>query len=344
MVKTFSFAHSLKNSSEFEPTQTLVIYDRRLEKVSPEFRRWIRHFPHRYAVASGEKLKELREFPLHFEKLADLSTRLTPRTMTVVAIGGGSVGDFAGFFASIYKRGVRLVHIPSTWLAAIDSSHGGKTALNNRRVKNQLGTFYPAQRVLLERSLLEAQPAERIADGMGELGKIAIIDGGPWVQQLEQTRLRGSDLLWKFLKPAIESKLKVVTRDPHEQTGVRQVLNLGHTVGHVFEAHYGWTHGHAVAQGLFFAIEFALERGSLKPKEAGRALSLLTEKLELAREIPAERMSGKDFLQLLNQDKKKTSASAVTFLMPEGFGRVRRIPMEGRWLLAEAKRQGWVRA
>lgn len=263
MVKTFSFAEDLNH----EPTSTLVIFDRRLETVSPAFRRWVRQFPYRYAVSSGEKLKQLRQFPVHFENIAEIAAPLTPRSMTVVAVGGGSVGDFAGFFASVYKRGVSLVHIPSTWLAAIDSSHGGKTALNNGRTKNQLGTFYPASQVLLERELLESQPSQRIQDGMGELGKIAIIDGGTWVRQLEASRLRGADLLWKFLKPAIQAKMKIVSRDPREQTGTRQILNLGHTVGHVFEAHYGWSHGHAVAQGLFFALDFALQRGDLSPRE-----------------------------------------------------------------------------
>ena len=330
------------SETHLEPERTLLIFDRHLEKVSKEFRTWVRGFPHRYGVFSGEKLKDLRAFPLHYEKLSKIASELTPKNMCVAGVGGGSVGDFAGFFASVYKRGVELIHVPSTWLAAIDSSHGGKTALNNGRVKNQLGTFHPASRVILIRSLLAAQPHDRVADANGELAKIAMIDGGAWVAQMEKSDLEGGNLIWKFLKPAIQSKLRIVEKDPLEQTGTRQILNLGHTVGHIFEAHYGWTHGRAITQGLFFAIEFALHTGEMAPREARRALQLLTEVLELAREIPAKKISSAEFMRYLGQDKKKSARGEVVFLVPHRFGRVRREKVNLSHLLAEARRQDWV--
>ena len=112
-------------------------------------------------------------------------------------------------------------------------------------------------------------------DALGELAKIAFIDGGPWVRTLELSKLHGSRLLWKFLKPAIQAKMKVVRKDPREEKGLRQVLNLGHTMGHVLEASLGLSHGAAVAQGLFFALEFSHQRRALKDASFERAMSLM---------------------------------------------------------------------
>lgn len=331
-----------RGQAVFDPAHTLLIYDERLPRVSRAVASWIRKFPHRYPVASGEKLKDVRRLPAHVEKLAKISAPLSPRTMTVVALGGGSVGDFAGFFASIFKRGVRLVHIPSTWLAAIDSSHGGKTALNVAGAKNQIGTFYPADAVVLVREVLRAQPEERVKDAMGEFGKVALLDGGAWVRDLERSRLNGEDLLWKFLKPAIESKLKVVARDPKEQTGHRQILNLGHTVGHVIEAALGVSHGVAVGQGLFFALEFSERLGLISSRDMDRALRLLSTQLGLTPELPRKPIAASRFKDLLLQDKKKSGRSDVTFIFLRGFGKPERRSVPIRELVDEGRRQGWV--
>lgn len=325
-----------------DPSNTVVIFDRRLLRISPEFREWLKPYRYRYPVQAGEGLKDLRDFSNHVQKLVKLSQPLAPRSMTVLAVGGGSVGDFAGFFASIYKRGVRLVHVPSTWLAAIDSAHGGKTALNVGDVKNVVGSFYPAERVILIESLLLRQPEDRIADAMGELGKIALIDGGAWVRSLEKTSLSGAKLLWKFLKPAIEAKLRVVSQDPKEQTGVRQILNLGHTVGHVCEMVLRMSHGVAVAQGLFFALEFSFKRGLLSEKENERAWRLLVSKLGLFPSLPSRKISARVFAEILKQDKKKSSPSDVTYIFLRRIGQAERDSIAFDEILGEAQRQGWV--
>ena len=325
-----------------EPSRSLVIFDRRLLRVSSEFRKWIGRFPNRYAVDSGENLKSLDDFPAHVRKIEKLAATLAPRTMTVVAVGGGSVGDFAGFFASVYKRGVRLVHVPSTWLAAIDSSHGGKTALNSAGAKNQIGSFYPAECVVLVRSLLFAQPDARARDALAELAKIAIIDGGSWVREMERSNLAGADLIWRFLRPAIAAKMKIVARDPRETSGARQVLNLGHTVGHALEAAHRWTHGHAVAQGLFFAIEFARKRGELGEPEARRALALLERRCRLERARPKS-IAARKFATLIAKDKKRNSERNLMFISLGGFGRPLRVPVSIDALVKESRAQGWVK-
>ena len=340
------FLSSLPNGSKLraiaDPAQSVLIYDRKLESVSREFKTWSRKFPHRYAVSSGEKLKDLKLVAGHFQKLSTLASGLSPKTLTVVAVGGGSVGDFAGFFASVFKRGVRLVHVPSTWLAAIDSSHGGKTALNISGIKNQIGTFYSASSVLLVRSLLMNQPESRVQDAMGELAKIALLDGGPWVKKLKRSPLAGGELIWSFLKPAIQAKMNIVDRDPREQSGIRQVLNLGHTVGHVFETAYGWSHGRAVSQGLFFALEFSVAEGFLKSSDALDIYELLETQFGLAKEWAHQPLSSRRFTDLLLQDKKRTSKDQVTFIFLPRMGHARRESVPVQNILREARRQGVV--
>lgn len=325
-----------------DPGSTLLVYDQCLDEVSREFKAWASRYPIRYAVESGETLKDLARFPLHVESLRSLAKQLSPQSLSVAAVGGGSVGDFAAFFASVYRRGVRLVHIPSTWLAAVDSSHGGKTALNCGSVKNLIGTIYPAEKIILVQSLLLHQPDDRVVDAMGELGKVALVDGGLWVHRLERTRLEGSDLLWKFLKPAIRAKMKVVEQDPLDQNGLRKKLSLGHTLAHIFESAYQWSHGFAVGQGLFFALQFSEERGILPQEAAQRASLLLREKLALQPEPPQLRISANDFVDLLLQDRKRSGQRDVTYVFFRGFGQLEPQTISVTELAKEARRQGWV--
>jgi 3-dehydroquinate synthase len=324
----------------------LVIYDHHLLEISDEFRKWIQKFQFRYPVQSGEGLKDLDQFAGHVKKLSQLAEPMNSRKMTVLAVGGGSVGDFAGFFASVFKRGVSLIHIPTTWLAAIDSAHGGKTALNLDSVKNQIGTFYPAKQVVLVRSVLTSQPQALAQDAMGELGKIALIDGGSWVKRLEKSQRSqsDSDLLWDNLKNAIDAKMRVVIKDPVESKGVRQILNLGHTVGHVFETAFGWSHGFSVAQGLFFALEFSEHKGLLSEKEFDRAMRFLSERLGLAPDRPQQALSAKAFTSILSADKKRSGRDDVTFIFLRKFGKVERRSVPIAEIVSEAKRQGWIQS
>lgn len=322
--------------------EAVVVYDVRLERVSPEFRAWIRTRPLRMGVVSGEGLKDLSRFPGHVAKFSKIAASVPARRLEVVAIGGGSVGDFAGFLASVYKRGVDLIHVPSTWLAALDSSHGGKTALNVAGAKNQIGTFHPAREVLLVKSLLVSQPEERALDAMAELAKIALIDGGAWAKQLASSRLSGSALIWKFLAPAIKAKMKIVSQDPNEKKGLRQILNFGHTFGHVIEAELGWTHGRSVAQGLFFALELGESMKITNEKEFERAQALLGS-VGLSPERPSRPMSSSAVRSLLTRDKKRDSRGDVTFVFLRRWGRIERKNVAIDRIVDEGVRLGWVK-
>ncbi|MBI4212007.1 MAG: hypothetical protein HY540_05155, partial [Deltaproteobacteria bacterium] len=218
-------------------------------------------FPQCYPVTSGETLKAVEHFPKHIRSILMFTSEISRRDLTIICVGGGSVTDFGGFVASVLKRGVNLVHIPSTWLAAIDAAHGGKTALNVAGIKNQIGTFYPASKIFLVKEVLMAQPEPRANEALPELVKIAMIDGGVWAQKLlEDEQTASSALIWKNLRHAIAAKQRIVAQDPYEKNGKREVLNLGHTVGHVYEAYYGMPHGEAIAHGLRFALKWSLKK------------------------------------------------------------------------------------
>jgi 3-dehydroquinate synthase len=292
-------------------SEPVLIYDRKLIRAVPGFQGWVKKFKVCYPVNAGESLKEIERFPHHIEKILELTRNLSPQTMSFVAVGGGSVGDFGGFVASIFKRGVTFYQVPSTWLAAIDSSHGGKTALNVGKAKNQVGTFYGASKIFIVKPLLLGQPEARIQDGLGELAKIAMIDGRGWTRDFLQVQEPTSKVLWKFLPQAIAAKYKVISQDPFETLGVRQILNLGHTMGHLFEILGPFSHGVAVGQGLYFALEWSHQRGLLTKKNLQATRLFLEQRLKI-HPWPADRkkLRPKEFHNLLLKDKKRESTSS----------------------------------
>jgi 3-dehydroquinate synthase len=310
----------------------------------PGFRAWIRRFPVRYAVDAGEGLKELRNLPQHIEKILEKTQDISPGRLTIVAMGGGSVGDFSAFVASILKRGVGLVHIPTTWLAAIDSSHGGKTALNVAGAKNQVGTFYPASRIVIIKNVLDTLPSSRSQEALAELGKMALIDGGSWVKTLMRERnhkTNPSTILWKYAKYAIQAKYRVVEKDPYEKRGYRQILNFGHTLGHVIEAARGVSHGTAVAQGLFFALDWSFDLGLCTRDSYLKSRTFLTETLGIEdKNTSLLRVSRVEARDLLKRDKKVLADGRLHFIYLRRPGRVERIEVTLKNLLVEGRRQG----
>lgn len=298
--------------------EILLIYDESLARHSKDFKKWLKLFPHRYAVTAGEPLKSIDEFPRHMHKIVELCRKCSSRNLTVVVVGGGSVGDFAGFVASVLKRGVRLVQIPSTWLAAIDSAHGGKTALNVGTAKNQIGTFYPAEKIFLVKSLLLAQPSVRSFEGFGELLKIALLAGGSFWKSLSKEKNVSPELLWKYLRPAVQAKYNIVDKDPLEKTGHRHLLNLGHTVGHALEVYHQLPHGIAINYGLDFALRFGVQRKIMSRKEYDSLMDSPIMAYLLSSSRDQILFSNAQFLKtmqnLLLSDKKKTTAKKLRFV------------------------------
>lgn len=299
--------------------ESLLIYDGILEK---KFSKWIKTFPRRYKVRSGEQLKDIQKLPLHLKKIAGLISDLSPKQIQIVAFGGGSVGDFAGFVASVYKRGVGFIQIPSTWLAAIDSAHGGKNALNVGGFKNQIGTIYPAAEVFCVQEVLFSQPQIRADEALGELLKIALLEGHELYEQV--AKMQGPishEKIWSVLGPAVSAKYKVVAQDPYEETGYRHLLNLGHTFGHAVESVHNLPHGIAVNIGLHFSLRWSQQQGYLSEKDYQKICetSLGSYLVDLGPYLAEKNIS--KYIAAIGQDKKKTSATHVRFIFLQGPGK-----------------------
>lgn len=323
----------------FGQVESLIIYDQVLLK-NPKVARWIRSQPLKYEVQAGEALKELSQFPKHMLAISKLVSALAPKQLQIMALGGGSVGDFAGFVASVYKRGVPLIQCPSTWLAAMDSAHGGKNALNVGSVKNQLGTFHFPKAVVLVSDLLQAQPEARAQEAFGEFFKMALIDLDLWKKSLKMKDF-SSQSLWEILPTLIQAKYRVVRKDPLEQKGHRQILNLGHTVGHVLETLFGLPHGVAINYGLSFALKWSVQEGFLSEKSLWKILKHPLAARLLSPEVllPQTTLEKKNFKELLGVDKKRNDPKTVNFIFIERPGKTLRKSVDFEDLMAEIQRQ-----
>jgi 3-dehydroquinate synthase len=326
-----------------------LLYDKELEKVfedNYDFQDFIESFPFRLGVRAGESIKSFRDFPKNLEIVLARWPQPIKRSQTLVVLGGGSLGDFAGFVASILKRGVGLVHIPSTWLAAMDSAHGGKTALNLGGVKNQVGTFYPAQKIYVIKDLLENSPVLMKEQSYGELIKMGLIGRSQFFKEIMLEKRPPQDFMWRFLKNCIEDKYEVILQDPYETKKIRQALNFGHTFGHALEAHHGWPHGDSVLQGIFFALEWSRYRGDL----AAKTFESIDQTIrQCFQRVPAHELnwyrpsSQKVIAKLIEQDKKITADGELLFVFLKTIGRPLLKSVSLTDLLSEGKRQNWLK-
>lgn len=317
----------------------LLIFDQGLSRSKP-MGAWIKKFRFRYGVPAGEELKDLRAFPRHIERILKISAEIPNRRLRIVVLGGGSVGDFGGFIASVYKRGVPLLHVPTTWLAAVDSAHGGKNGLNVAGIKNQVGTIHPADEVHLVKTFLATQPSARAFEAAGEVLKIGLLKGGS-AARLAWDPARSGESLWKALPTVIAGKMSVVRRDPFEKNGLRHLLNLGHTMGHVFEAELKLPHGLAVAYGLVFAVSFSRAAGLCSEASYRRVIAHPLWGLFVPSPVYLRclSISSSRIRRLLLQDKKRSGRGMVRFIFVAGMGRplIREVAVED--LLREVKRQ-----
>lgn len=342
-LKKLPSRERLNESLGFKPEKFLVIYDKRLAS-NDAVKKWLKDFVLAYPVSAGEGLKDLYTFSNHVKKIFKMVTPFSTRNLCVLGLGGGSVGDFTGFLASVLKRGVPLIHIPTTLLAAMDSAHGGKTGLNVGDIKNQIGSFYPADSIMIVRSLFDGLPPLQIQSAGGELAKMALLEGGKFFERFKEKYNADIDSLWEFLPDAIEAKYKIVEKDPFERSGERQLLNLGHSLGHALESYYGLAHGVAVGQGLIFALQWSEHQGYFRghPEEI---IKLFVEKLKLHRPREFARqnraMSRSKLTKYINEDKKMTDARHFNFIFLEDVGKAFRKVVTLESFLTETQRQGW---
>ncbi|MCP5450361.1 MAG: 3-dehydroquinate synthase [Gammaproteobacteria bacterium] len=230
------------------------------------------------------------------------------RNCTIVALGGGVVGDMAGFAAACYQRGVHFIQIPTTLLAQVDSSVGGKTGVNHPLGKNMIGAFYQPRCVLADTDTLATLPDRELSAGLAEVIKYGLIRDLPFLEwleaHLEALLAREAGALSEAIERSCRNKAKIVADDERE-AGERALLNLGHTFGHAIEtgAGYGvWLHGEAVAAGMALAADLSARLGWLSGEQVGRILALLERaRLPLA---PPPDLTADDFLRLMAVDKK----------------------------------------
>lgn len=337
----------VSRSLGLKPTDCpVLIYDQVLEQF-PAFLNWRQSFSNALAVKAGEDLKSISSLAEFLEQqLLPLIKGRSRLEIVLIVVGGGSVGDFGGFLASVLKRGVRWVHIPTTWLAAMDSAHGGKTALNIGGFKNQIGTFYPAAKVLIVRELLQQQTEQQLKSALGELFKAGIIGGGSLYQQLKRWSGKGlEDFLWKTLPLAISVKNKVVKKDPLETKGERMKLNLGHTLGHALEAQWQMPHGLAVALGLRFSLAWSAKRKLLsirKEEELQKIWSKLFEPMGFFIPLQPMQFSPPRLESFFLQDKKAQSGQKLNFVFVSAPGRTKVDKVSIADLMRECARQGWL--
>ncbi len=271
-------------------------------------------------LPDGEQYKSLDVWNKIFDGL--LAARFN-RQCTVLALGGGVVGDMAGFAAACYQRGVHFVQAPTTLLSQVDSSVGGKTGVNHRAGKNMIGAFYQPRCVIADISTLDSLEDRQLSAGIAEVIKYGLIsdaDFFAWLEQsIESLLERDREALISAIDRSCRNKAAVVAMDEREQ-GKRALLNLGHTFGHAIEAGMGygeWLHGEAVAMGMCMAANLSQRMGWLDDAARNRVVSLIG-RAKLPVE-PPKQMSRERFLSLMGVDKKIMDGRIRLVLM-KGIG------------------------
>ena len=271
-------------------------------------------------LQDGEAYKTLESVMQIIDTL--LSQRHDRKT-TVIALGGGVVGDISGFAAAIYQRGVNFIQIPTTLLSQVDSSVGGKTGVNHPLGKNMIGAFYQPQCVIADTATLETLPKRELSAGMAEVIKYGLIHDAEffcWLEQhIESLMQSDNALLSEAILISCQTKADVVAKDERE-SGIRAILNLGHTFGHAIESAMGygnWLHGEAVATGMVMAADLSLRHQWITPEIKQRTIALLL-KAQLPVTSPDD-MTLEKYMDIMAIDKK-VDRGVIKFVLLKQLG------------------------
>ena len=257
----------------------------------------------------------------------DLISHRIERGDLVIALGGGVIGDLAGFAAAIVRRGLDYVQVPTSLLAQVDSSVGGKTAIDSPQGKNLIGAFHQPVLVVADTALLDTLPAREFCAGYAEVAKYGLLGDAAffaWLEANWKDVFGGGPAREHAIATSCRAKAAIVARDERE-TGDRMLLNLGHTFGHALEADAGYSdrllHGEAIAIGMALALEFSARRGLLPKAEAERAIRHLAA-VGLPTQVSQVRggTSGTDRLMTLIAQDKKVARGKLTFILARGIG------------------------
>ncbi len=291
------------------------LYGERITKALAAEKWQVRSFQ----LKPGEEAKTINSASRLYDAAVDSEL---DRNSPVIALGGGVIGDLAGFVASTYLRGVPLIMIPTSLLAQVDSSVGGKVAVNHPRGKNLIGSIYPPRLVVIDPDFLETLPRRELYAGLPEVIKYGIIENEEFFYWLEENinKLLSADKdnLEKAIAESVRAKARVVQADEFE-SDYRRVLNFGHTIGHALEAATNYNyylHGEAVLIGMEAAVKLAMHKGLIKNFEAERIITLLS-KLN-TKKAPAD-LTAEIVIDKLRQDKKRRQDDLV-FILPKKIG------------------------
>lgn len=261
-----------------------------------------------YILPDGEQTKSLTQLEAVFTEMLELPC---DRSVTIIALGGGVVGDLAGFCAASYLRGVNFIQVPTTLLSQVDSSVGGKTGVNHALGKNMIGAFHQPQVVIIDSDTLSTLDERQFSAGMAEVIKYALLgdlDFLAWLEQnIKAIMQRDEALISHIIEQSCKAKANIVAQDEKEQ-GIRALLNLGHTFGHAIENAKGygqWLHGEAIALGMLMAADLSHRMGMLDYAAIERITNILK-----AADLPIDGVSGvsaKQLRQLMSVDKKVLS-------------------------------------
>ncbi|CAL4325852.1 3-dehydroquinate synthase [Buchnera aphidicola (Protaphis terricola)] len=274
-------------------------------------------------ISDGEQFKTLNEVEMIISALLE---KKHSRDTTLIALGGGVIGDLTGFSASIYQRGVPFIQIPTTLLSQVDASIGGKTGVNHVLGKNMIGTFWQPSSVIIDINFLKTLPYNELISGISEIIKYAIIFDESffnWLESnIEKILVLDNDAICFCIKKCCELKSKIISLDEREKN-FRALLNFGHTYGHAIEAHSGygnWLHGEAISVGMIMASRTSELLGYLKKSEYNRILYLF-KKVGLPIKGP-KNMSAVSYLPYMMRDKKVISGE-MRLVLPISIGKAK---------------------
>lgn len=262
----------------------------------------------KYVIEAGEQSKNAENYVKIVNAFAKLNLS---RKATVIALGGGVVGDLSAFVASTYMRGVKYVAIPTTLLSMVDSSIGGKTGIDLDAGKNLIGTFFQPDAVYINTQFIKTLPEREIISGFGEIMKYAFIDS-----RITTNDLKSIDYFNLIVK-SLEIKRDIVEEDEKE-SGKRMLLNFGHTVGHALEKLYNYelSHGECVIKGMYYSLNASYKLGYLEKSEYQKAVDFL----KLSGVTVANDFTKEEILSVIKSDKK-ADGDSVNFVFTKGFGR-----------------------
>ena len=272
-------------------------------------------------LPDGEQYKNLDAAKQIFD---ELMTARFSRNATLIALGGGVIGDIAGFAAACYQRGIPFIQVPTTLLSQVDSSVGGKTGVNHPLGKNMIGAFYQPQCVIADINVLQSLDDKQLSAGIAEVIKYGLIrdpDFFSWIENnLESLLARDSQALTYAIQRSCINKSEIVAQDEHE-SGIRAILNLGHTFGHAIETGLGYgayLHGEAVAIGTCQAADLSRRLGWLEAVDVERIIAIF--KRAQLPVLPPKELCAASFIELMTVDKKNIDGN-IRLILLEDIGR-----------------------